>query len=420
MIQFLKKIIGFFTLSDIEDRRNAGLASDKMHTQLARVAAADKEFYEMFAASVDAKGVAFDTESRIGGLYPEMSSTIPTPETRNVGTSPAFGAPYGRKPDPLRPSRKAGPNFNGTTLDTQVSGGGKYMIATLLSELKIADKIHNMSLEQTPLAVAEIQRLRAVEFRSATEKDELQHKIKELRRETTEARTSSAQAFATLHEIGKALEMPTSSHSRYKLSDTPSWLDKIRELQSRPPVLPDVTPREIAYRQGLSIIQRELGLGDDAIDAHSIPVMVVEIRNFKNLILDANSGGVEEVKQVNAHKPETTDEHCINQFAEVMKTKMWNTSNEGRNGWEQCTAEDLHTQMYACVCKGDPVDVANYCMMLYHRGIGTSSGKWHMVATAIDIEAMSNIHDTTSVVIRDVVAEINTARANWLLLKLKL
>lgn len=61
----------------------------------------------------------------------------------------------------------------------------------------------------------------------------------------------------------------------------------------------------------------------------------------------------------------------IDDFALVMKEKMARSRAKGRGGWErdeECTAEKLSALLRAHVTKGDPVDVANFCMMLHQRG----------------------------------------------------
>ncbi|WP_414491214.1 hypothetical protein, partial [Stenotrophomonas maltophilia] len=58
-------------------------------------------------------------------------------------------------------------------------------------------------------------------------------------------------------------------------------------------------------------------------------------------------------------------------FAAAMKAKMAEARAKGRGGWEdpaQCTAEDLSRMLRNHVEKGDPRDVANFCMMLHQRG----------------------------------------------------
>ena len=65
------------------------------------------------------------------------------------------------------------------------------------------------------------------------------------------------------------------------------------------------------------------------------------------------------------------DDEAVDRFAQTMKEKMALARMKGRGGWEdprQCTIGELQEMLAEHVKKGDPVDVANFCMMLYHRG----------------------------------------------------
>jgi len=65
------------------------------------------------------------------------------------------------------------------------------------------------------------------------------------------------------------------------------------------------------------------------------------------------------------------DDLAVDAFAEAMKAKMAAARAKGRGGWEdpvQCTADDLSRMLRDHVEKGDPRDVANFCMMLHQRG----------------------------------------------------
>ena len=56
-----------------------------------------------------------------------------------------------------------------------------------------------------------------------------------------------------------------------------------------------------------------------------------------------------------------------------MKAKLAKSREKGRSGWEDkslCSAEYLSELLRGHVDKGDPVDVANFCMMLPQRGAG--------------------------------------------------
>lgn len=62
------------------------------------------------------------------------------------------------------------------------------------------------------------------------------------------------------------------------------------------------------------------------------------------------------------------DDHQIDTFAESMKAKMDLKRAQGRSGWETCSPDYLRQLLREHVEKGDPVDVANFCMMLHARG----------------------------------------------------
>lgn len=65
------------------------------------------------------------------------------------------------------------------------------------------------------------------------------------------------------------------------------------------------------------------------------------------------------------------DDLAVDAFADAMKQKMASARAKGRGGWEdpaQCSAVDLTRLLRDHVEKGDPRDVANFCMMLHQRG----------------------------------------------------
>jgi len=55
----------------------------------------------------------------------------------------------------------------------------------------------------------------------------------------------------------------------------------------------------------------------------------------------------------------------IGHFADAMKAKMDASRDKGRHGWRTCSTADLWTMLREHVEKGDPVDIANFCMMIY-------------------------------------------------------
>ncbi|MCY1263102.1 hypothetical protein D9M68_123700 [compost metagenome] len=65
------------------------------------------------------------------------------------------------------------------------------------------------------------------------------------------------------------------------------------------------------------------------------------------------------------------DDIGVDQLAGEMKRKLARCRAAGRGGWDnpiECSVERLASMLAEAVCKGDPVDVANFAMMLHVRG----------------------------------------------------
>jgi len=70
-------------------------------------------------------------------------------------------------------------------------------------------------------------------------------------------------------------------------------------------------------------------------------------------------------------KPPHPDSVAVDSFAHAMKTKLAVARSKGRGGWDrkdECSDEELSRMLREHVEKGDPIDVANFCMMLHQRG----------------------------------------------------
>lgn len=68
------------------------------------------------------------------------------------------------------------------------------------------------------------------------------------------------------------------------------------------------------------------------------------------------------------------DDDVVDAFAAVMKAKLRHVREvKGRGGWQSCSAADLSTMLREHVGKGDPVDVANFAMMLWGIGAGIAT-----------------------------------------------
>lgn len=66
----------------------------------------------------------------------------------------------------------------------------------------------------------------------------------------------------------------------------------------------------------------------------------------------------------NAH----IDDDAVDHFAAAMKEKLAQARAKGRSGWHECDPADLSAMLREHVEKGDPRDVANFCMFLWSLG----------------------------------------------------
>lgn len=76
------------------------------------------------------------------------------------------------------------------------------------------------------------------------------------------------------------------------------------------------------------------------------------------------------VDEIKVWLPHTDNDH-IDSFASIMKHKMLKSRLKGRHGWDDpslWTVEFLEEGLRHHIEKGDVVDIANYCMMLFQRG----------------------------------------------------
>lgn len=65
-----------------------------------------------------------------------------------------------------------------------------------------------------------------------------------------------------------------------------------------------------------------------------------------------------------------TDDAAVRRFAAAMMRKMAVSRKKGRHGWDDetiCPTERLQEMLIGHLAKGDPLDVANFCMMLWNR-----------------------------------------------------
>lgn len=68
---------------------------------------------------------------------------------------------------------------------------------------------------------------------------------------------------------------------------------------------------------------------------------------------------------------EHSDDKHVNRFSAAMKRKLALKREQGRGGWDdpkECSIDYLAQLLFDHLNKGDPVDIANFCMMIQERG----------------------------------------------------
>lgn len=74
------------------------------------------------------------------------------------------------------------------------------------------------------------------------------------------------------------------------------------------------------------------------------------------------------------------DDVAVDMFAKAMKGKLAQARAKGRSGWQTCNKYELSNMLRDHVEKGDPRDVANFCMFLHALGhpiqIAPSASPW--------------------------------------------
>ena len=68
------------------------------------------------------------------------------------------------------------------------------------------------------------------------------------------------------------------------------------------------------------------------------------------------------------------DDEAVDRFAAAMKDKLAKARDAGRSGWQDPAwpVDQIRDALYKHIAKGDPRDVANYCMFLWARDASTA------------------------------------------------
>jgi hypothetical protein len=134
---------------------------------------------------------------------------------------------------------------------------------------------------------------------------------------------------------------------------------------------PDNHPQFKSITRGIVEPVGDCGNWGAAIDA------VVGGRDWGEVILvhGSNQANAEILRELVItglqHALAHLDNKAFDTFAEACKAKLAKSREKGRGGWEnpeECSNDDLSRMLWEHVGKGDPIDVANFCMMLSQRG----------------------------------------------------
>lgn len=74
------------------------------------------------------------------------------------------------------------------------------------------------------------------------------------------------------------------------------------------------------------------------------------------------------IRNLNSYALQHPDDEAVDRFANAMKQKLAQAREKGRSGWQQMNPNELSGMLYEHVAKGDPRDVANFCMFLWNLG----------------------------------------------------
>lgn len=108
---------------------------------------------------------------------------------------------------------------------------------------------------------------------------------------------------------------------------------------------------------------------------------------------------------------EHSDSAAVDKFAAAMKEKLSQARDKGRGGWESCSEETLSKMLRDHVEKGDPRDVANFCMFIHTLGYRIATAA--PAARPLESFAIKQMRQT-SLALREKLSAIGSAQAQCL------
>lgn len=120
------------------------------------------------------------------------------------------------------------------------------------------------------------------------------------------------------------------------------------------------------------------GEPNEAIESNGGGVFWVICDNVKNNMCGCEGpyrqSEADAIAAWNRRIPQTevhSDDLAVDRFSAAMKIKLSEKRAQGYHGWDDpydCSISHLSELLRKHVEKGDPIDVANFCMMLHQRG----------------------------------------------------
>lgn len=188
---------------------------------------------------------------------------------------------------------------------------------------------------------------------------------------------------------------------------------------------------------GISVNRSQIRRECDAV-FNAIRILP-EDENYEKSFL-ATASGVETLAALRAERDELKqklispdpyedtahpDDHAVNRFAAAMKGKLAAKRLQGRGGWQEPEVPNgyLSRLLREHVDKGDPVDVANFAMMVHQRGERIAPENEGASCKAIDkaeadrdrLAAANAVLEAKVTALREAVDEQTKARAqHWL------
>lgn len=76
---------------------------------------------------------------------------------------------------------------------------------------------------------------------------------------------------------------------------------------------------------------------------------------------------------------QTVDDHMVDRLSAAMKAKMKEKAADGYDGWHVISEQKISNMLHEHILKSDPIDVANFCGMLFWHGYSINADpKWKL------------------------------------------